>query len=110
MPCYDVLAGGVSYQGKAKLAGKIGTVPAKKIPEMLAQAFAAGAVDEKGLKKIVKRFDDFSSADFCEDLYSDFDSGEPVRNVPESFAEQGREVTAVEKAEEHFVVKVKRKR
>ncbi len=38
------------------------------------------------------------------------DPGEPVRNVPESFTAQGQEVTAVEKAGEHFVVKVKLKR
>lgn len=77
MPCYDVMAGGVSYQGKSKLAEKIGTVPAKKIPEMLAEAFAASAVDKKGLEKIVKEFDDFIGADLSEDLYCDFGSTEP---------------------------------
>lgn len=76
MPCYDVMAGGKIFQGRSKLAERIGTVPAKLIPEMLSEAFAAGAMDVEGLERIVKKFDNFSSADFSEDFYSDYDSTE----------------------------------
>ena len=38
------------------------------------------------------------------------DDGEPVRNVPDSFAQQGQEVVEVEKSGEHFCVKVRRKK
>jgi sulfite reductase (ferredoxin) len=38
------------------------------------------------------------------------DEGEPVRNVPESFAEQGQEVMEVENVGDHFCVKVRRKK
>ncbi len=38
------------------------------------------------------------------------DEGEPIRNVPESFTEQGQEVMEVENVGDHFCVKVRRKK
>ncbi|MHC4337890.1 MAG: sulfurtransferase TusA family protein, partial [Planctomycetota bacterium] len=38
------------------------------------------------------------------------DEGEPVRNVPESFAQQSQEVIEVKNLGEHFCVKVRRKK
>jgi len=38
------------------------------------------------------------------------DEGEPVRNVPASFAEQGQEVLEVKNSGDHFIVKVRRKK
>ena len=38
------------------------------------------------------------------------DEGEPVRNVPDSFAEQGQEVIEVKNVGEHFCVRVRRKK
>ena len=38
------------------------------------------------------------------------DEGEPIRNVPESFTEQGQEVIEVKNVGEHFCVKVRRKK
>jgi sulfite reductase (ferredoxin) len=37
------------------------------------------------------------------------DDGEPVQNVPDSFAGQGHEVVAIDKVDGHFAVKVRRK-
>ena len=38
------------------------------------------------------------------------DDGEPVRNVPASFNEQGQEVLEVKNSGDHFCVKVRRKK
>lgn len=38
------------------------------------------------------------------------DGGEPVRNVPDSFTEQGQEVMEVRNIGDHFRVKVHRKK
>ena len=37
------------------------------------------------------------------------DEGEPVRNVPESFTEQGQEIVEIKNNGDHFCVKVRRK-
>lgn len=38
------------------------------------------------------------------------DGGEPVRNAPASFAEQGQEVVEVKSMDDHFCVKVRRRK
>ena len=38
------------------------------------------------------------------------DDGEPVRNAPASFAEQGQEVIEVKSKDDYFCVKVRRKK
>ena len=38
------------------------------------------------------------------------DEGEPVRNVPESFTEQGQEVMEIKNNGDHFCLKVSRKK
>ena len=38
------------------------------------------------------------------------DEGEPVRNAPASFAEQGQEVLEVKNVGDHYCVKVRRKK
>ncbi len=38
------------------------------------------------------------------------DEGEPVRNVPESFTEQGQEVVKIKNLGDHFCVKVRRQK
>ena len=76
MPCYDVLAGAQTIEGDAHLAEKIGTVPAKKIPDLLAEAFATSATKKEQLKGLVKRYGDFSSLEFPDDYYYDFGATE----------------------------------
>ncbi len=77
MPCYDVLAGGKTIEDDAHLAKRIGTVPAKKIPELLAKAFEAGEVKKEKLKDLVGQCSDISSVQFPEDYYYDFGSDKP---------------------------------
>lgn len=77
MPCYDVLVGAKTVEGDAHLGKSIGTVPAKKIPELLTEAFEAGENKEEKLRNLIGRYCDFSSSQFPEDYYYDFDSNEP---------------------------------
>ena len=74
MPCYDVLVGARTIEGDAHLAESIGTVPAKKIPELLAEAFEADEIKKEKLKGLVEQYSDFSSVQFLEDYYYDFGS------------------------------------
>jgi sulfite reductase (ferredoxin) len=77
MPCYDVMLGGRTFEGDTQLAETIGTVPAKAIPDLLAETFEYGNVNKDKLKELVRRYNDFSTAEFPEDYYYDFDSEEP---------------------------------
>ncbi|HEG43426.1 MAG TPA: sulfite reductase, beta subunit (hemoprotein) [Phycisphaerales bacterium] len=77
MPCYDVMAGANISQGQASLAKKLGTIPAKKIPAMLKEAFETDSLDQKKLKAIVKSYGDFTVGDFSDDLFFDYDSDKP---------------------------------
>ncbi len=77
MPCYDVMAGANISQGQASLAKRIGTVPAKKIPAMLKEAFETDSLDENKLQVLVESYGDFTVGDFPGDFYYDYDSSEP---------------------------------
>jgi len=77
MPCYDVLFGAKTVEGDAHLAEKIGTVPAKVIPDLLAEAFERGAIEKQQLKNLVRQHRDSSSTQFPEDYYYDYGSSEP---------------------------------
>ncbi|MHC4158396.1 MAG: sulfurtransferase TusA family protein [Planctomycetota bacterium] len=77
MPCYDVLAGARMGEDEAHLAEGIGTVPAKKVPELVVEALRTGEVDKKRLKDIVQQCEGFSSDKFPEDYYYDYGSTEP---------------------------------
>lgn len=76
MPCYDVVGGGDIRMGEAKLAGHIGTVPARCVPEMLARAARGGSVDLELLERLVEEYGDFSR-EFGEEYFKDFGSDEP---------------------------------
>jgi len=77
MPCYDVLVGATTVEGNAHLAERVGTVPAKKIPELLAKAFEAGEAKKEKLKDLVEQCSDIPSVQFPEDYYYDFGSDKP---------------------------------
>jgi sulfite reductase (ferredoxin) len=77
MPCYDVLVGAKTVEGDAHLGKRIGTVPAKKIPELLSEAFEAGELKKEKLKYLVGQYSDFSSGQFPDDYYYDYGSNEP---------------------------------
>jgi len=77
MPCYDVLAGAKTVEGDAHLAERIGTVPAKRAPKLLAEAFAAGAFAGRAFEELVGRYDDFAESEFPEEYFYDYGSDEP---------------------------------
>ncbi len=78
MPCYDVLTGGRTVEGNAQLAATIGTVPAKIVPELLAEVFGNGGINQSKLQELVQRHGVFSAAEFPEDYYYDYGSDVPL--------------------------------
>jgi len=77
MPCYDVLVGGRTVERDARLAEKIGTVPAKKIPEMLVELLTGGPVERGRLEQLVQEYGEFVSVSFPDDYYYGYGSDEP---------------------------------
>ena len=78
MPCYDVLTGAKIIEGDTHLAQKIGTVPAKKIPELLAEAVNNGNIEKNILKNIIGKYDlKYEKLTIPDDYYYDWDSKEP---------------------------------
>jgi sulfite reductase (ferredoxin) len=71
MPFYDVLAGVEISEGATKLAEKLGAVPAKRLPELVAKALIDGSVDKKRTSDLVRQYGDISS-ELPEDYYYDF--------------------------------------
>ncbi len=71
MPFYDVLAGAEIYEDQTRLAEKLGTVPAKRIPQLVAQALVAENLDKDTISNLVAQYSDVSS-DISEDYYYDF--------------------------------------
>ena len=99
MPCYDVLVGAKTVEGDAHLGKSIGTVPAKKIPELLAEAFDAGEIKEEKLKNLVGKYSEFSSEQFPDDYYYDYGSNEPFSLAGRGPGECGAGVTDVIKVD-----------
>jgi sulfite reductase (ferredoxin) len=77
MPCYDVLAGAKTVEGDACLAERVGTVPARTIPDLLAEAFEARAIGKEQLEILVQKYSDSISKQFQDDYYYDYGSEEP---------------------------------
>lgn len=77
MPCYDVLTGAKTVEGQAVLAERIGTVPAKRIPEMLAEAFASGATEGAGFEALVRKYEEASGTEYPQEYFYDYGSDEP---------------------------------
>ena len=77
MPCYDVLVGAEIAEGRARLAEKIGTVPAKRIPALLSQALTGGPVDRERLEKLVEEHSQVGVEPLPQEYYRDYGSDEP---------------------------------
>jgi sulfite reductase (ferredoxin) len=77
MPFYDVFVDAKTVEGQAHLAERIGTVPAKRIPDMLDEAYNSGAVDKELLKNLIAKYGDISSESLQDDYYYDYGSNEP---------------------------------
>ncbi|MHC4075325.1 MAG: sulfurtransferase TusA family protein [Planctomycetota bacterium] len=76
MPFYDVLVGAKMAEGDAHLAQRIGTVPAKRIPDLLAEALSNGTVDKERLKSLAAGYSDISEKSLPDDYYYDYGSTE----------------------------------
>jgi len=77
MPYYDVMTGAQIVEGQTRLAQKIGSVPAKRIPDLLAEALRNGTRDEELLRTLTAKYADISAGSFPEDYYYDYGSDEP---------------------------------
>ncbi len=77
MPWYDVYTGGRMHEGDARLAHRIGSVPAKRIGEMLKKVFQSTELSEDQLKGWVDQYSQLNPDAIEEDLYTDFDMQEP---------------------------------
>jgi sulfite reductase (ferredoxin) len=75
MPFYDVLAASKVTEGDSHLAERIGSVPAKRIPQMMADAFTDAKIDKEQLATLVGRYGDVSSEP-PDEYYYDFGSDE----------------------------------
>ena len=95
MPCYDVLVDAITVEGDAHLGKRIGTVPAKKIPELLAEAFEGGEIQKEKLTNLIGQYSDFSFAQFPDDYFYDFGSDEPFSLAGRGPGECGAGVTDV---------------
>jgi len=95
MPCYDVLLGGKAEEANAALAKNIGSVPAKKIPELIASILADENRSRSGIEELVKHYGDFTLDEYPEDFYRDFGSDEPFSLAGRGPGECGAGVTDV---------------
>jgi len=77
MPYYEVMAGGRVSGGTAELAAPLGSVPAKAVPELLADAIAEGATDSDALRALVATRVEAFADEAPDDYYRDFHSDEP---------------------------------
>jgi len=77
MPCYDVLVGAKTVEGNAHLAERIGTVPAKGIPDLLAEAASNGNIEKELLKTLTAQYSNISEDSLPDDYYYDWGSDEP---------------------------------
>ena len=77
MPCYDVLVGAKTVEGNARLAERIGTVPAKQIPDLLAEATNNGKIEKELLRSLTAKYSNISEDSSPDDYYYDWSSDEP---------------------------------
>ena len=77
MPCYDVLADAKTVEAGARLAERLGSVPAKRIPDMVAEALNNGGVDKEKLKVLVTKYGDVGVESLPDDFYYDYGCDEP---------------------------------
>lgn len=77
MPCYDVLIGAKIMEGDAHLAERIGTVPAKQIPDLLTEAATNGTIEKERLKSLTSKYSQVGKDQLPDDYYYDWSSNKP---------------------------------
>jgi sulfite reductase (ferredoxin) len=56
MPLYEVLAGGQPNEGNVKFGERLGAVPARVVPEFVAEVYAKGLISAETLRPLVARY------------------------------------------------------
>lgn len=72
MPCYDILVGAQTIEGQTRLAEKIGTVPAKRVPQMVAELLDYDRSDTDLLRQVVRKYSDLAAQNVPDDYYYDW--------------------------------------
>jgi len=75
-PYYDVLIGGRTAEGDARLAEVVGSVPARRIPDLLFEASTGGAVEAEQLRRLVSEYGELGEEPLPVAYYYDFGSDE----------------------------------
>ncbi len=76
MPFYDVMAEGCVAEGKTRLAQQIASIPARAVPDFLAEAKRTGKYSEEYLQTLAMRYETLPNP-IPEDYYHDWGSNEP---------------------------------
>ena len=76
MPCYDVLVGAKTREGDARLAKRVGTVPAKRIPDLLHEAASNGIIEDERLRNLTSLYGNIDENSLSEDHFCDWGSDE----------------------------------
>ncbi len=77
VPYYDVFTGAHIAEGESRFASVIGSVPAKRIPQLVAEALQQPKWNAQSLTEIVARHAEIDEESLPEDYYHDFGSDEP---------------------------------
>jgi len=56
MPLYEVLADGRPEEGKVKFGERLGAIPARLVPDLVAEIYAKGLASVEALRPLVQRF------------------------------------------------------
>ena len=76
-PYYTVFAGGQTVEGDARLAQPLGAVPARRVPDLVAEAMATGATTPEQLPPLVAHHADLDDGPLPAEYYVDFGADGP---------------------------------
>ena len=99
MPFYDVFVNAQTVEGRAHLAEKIGTIPAKRIPGVLRQSFSKDNVNKEYFRTLVAEHSHINTESLTEDDYYDYGSNEPFSLAGRGPGECGAGVTDIIKVD-----------
>ena len=77
MPCYDVLVGAEVSEGRARLAETLATVPAKRIPQFIAELFSEATIEKDRVDSLLTRYTNVVSEPLPDEYYCDYGADEP---------------------------------
>lgn len=77
MPFYDVFIGAKTVEDGTHLAEIIGAVPAKRIPDLLAEALGNETLGKELWQRLITKYSEVSKETLPDDYYYDWGSNEP---------------------------------